>query len=105
MGEAEVGTNQSITCRLKDNTQYCRLSLKWGKFDADDAMSEETKLKLERNWEPYNYLALDEMGMIAKDFFALLSRNWRPAPVARPIRDALYYPSNSITDSIGSQVG
>ena len=70
-------------------------------------MSEETKLKLERNWEPYNYLALDEMGMIAKDFFALLSRNWRPAlaPVARPIRDALYYPSNSLTDSIGSQVG
>ena len=90
---------------------------------------EETKLKLERNWEPYDYLALDEMGMIAKDFFALLSRNTSIGkkktggqsfgginvilfgdfhqfpPVARPIRDALYYPSNPLTDSISSQVG
>ena len=32
MGEAEVGTNQSITCRLKDNTQYCRSITQMGKI-------------------------------------------------------------------------
>ena len=123
-----------ITASLVDGKtthSIASLSIKGGKFDADDAMSEEMKmkLKLERNWEPYDYLALDEMGMIAKDFFALLSRNisigkkktgdrlfgginvilfgdfHQFPPVARPIRDALYYPSNTLTDSIGSQVG
>lgn len=106
------------------------LSLNARSPDADVTISEETKLKLERIWESYDYLALDEMGMIAKDFFALISRctsigkknsgarqSFRGInvilfgdfhqfpPVARPIRDALYYMSNPQTDSIGSQVG
>ena len=106
------------------------LSLNARSSDTDITISEATKLKLEQMWEPYNYLALDEMGMIAKDFFALISQctsigkkqsgaGWsfgginvilfgdfhQFPPVARPICNALYYMSNPQTDSIGSQVG
>ena len=104
------------------------ISIKNGRYE-NNSMSEETKLKLERFWESYDYLAVDEMGMLAKDFFALLSRNTSVGkrsngglsfgginvillgdfhqfpPVARSIRDALYYPTNPQTDSVGSQVG
>jgi hypothetical protein len=99
------------------------------RYDANEAVADETKVKLEKFWEQYKYLALDEMSMLAKDFFALLSRNagigkgnidgrsfggvnviilgdfHQFPPVARPIRDALYYPSNAETDSLGSQIG
>ena len=72
---------------------------------------------------------VDEMSMLVKDFFALLSRNASRGkrdlnnssfggvnvvilgdfhqfpPVARSIQDALYYPSNVETDSLQSQIG
>lgn len=95
----------------------------------DDPVSEEVKKKLEGFWNSYDYLAIDEMSMIAKDFFASLARNigigkknpdgtsfgginviilgdfLQFPPVARPIRDALYYPSNAETDTLQSQIG
>jgi len=104
------------------------ISIKNGSYK-NNSMSEETKQKLEHFWESYDYLALDEMGMLTKDFFALLSRNTSIGkqlngglsfggvniillgdfhqfpPVTRPIRDTLYYPISPQTDSIGSQVG
>ena len=99
------------------------------RFEAEDSIGDETKAKLQKFWEHYQYLALDEMSMIAKDFFALLSRNagigkgntdgrsfgginviilgdfHQFPPVARPIRDALYYPSNPEIDGLSSQIG
>ena len=44
-------------------------------FDAEKAITDETKAKLQKFWEKYEYLALDEMSMLTKDFFALLSCN------------------------------
>jgi len=80
-------------------------------------------------WKLTKYLFVDEMSMLAKDFFVLLSRNASIGkrdsdnssfgginvvilgdfrqfpPVARSIQDALYYPSNVETDSLQSQIG
>ncbi len=95
------------------------ISAAFKNFDEKDSISDETKAKLEKIWEHYSYMALDEISMIPKDFFALLSRNvgigkrntsdrsfgginiiilgdfHQFPPVARPIRDALYYPSKA----------
>ena len=95
----------------------------------ETTMSDEAKAKLEIFWRPIKYLFIDEMSMLAKDFFALLSRNasigkrdlsnssfgginviilgdfHQFPPVARSIRDALYYPSKVETDSLQSQIG
>ncbi|PPQ74787.1 hypothetical protein CVT24_003726 [Panaeolus cyanescens] len=102
----------NISARAKDN----------------DYVSDETKSKLEKIWETYTYLAIDEISMISKDFLALLSRNigigkrnteqsfgainvillgdfHQFPPVARPIRDALYYPINQEIDTLTSQIG
>ncbi|OCH93887.1 hypothetical protein OBBRIDRAFT_711095, partial [Obba rivulosa] len=38
-------------------------------------MSDETKLKLQRFWEHFTYLIIDEVSMISKSFLAVLSRN------------------------------
>ena len=75
-----------------------------------------------------SYPFVSEMSMLAKNFFALFSRNagigkgnkdgrsfggvnviilgdfHQFPPVGRPIRDALYYPSNAETDSLGYQI-
>jgi len=80
-------------------------------------------------WKLTKYLFVDEMSMLAKDFFVLLSRNASIGkrdldnssfgginvvilgdfrqfpPVARSIQDALYYHSNVETDSLQSQIG
>ena len=104
------------------------VSLSSGSSSGDSTLSDEAKAKLEF-WKPIKYLFVDEMSMLAKDFFALLSRNASIGkkdlesssfggvivvvpgdfhhfpPVARSIRDALYYPSNTETDSLQSQNG
>jgi hypothetical protein len=95
----------------------------------DQSLAHETRAKMEKFWEPYHYLALDEMSMLSKDFFARLSRNISIAknaenddsfgglsvillgdfhqfpPVARPIRDALFYSYNAERDGPTSQIG
>lgn len=96
---------------------------------SETKISNEAKTKLSNFWKFYQYLFLDEMSMLAKDFFAMLSRNISVAksnpsnssfgevnviilgdfhqfpPVARSIRDALFYPSNAENDSQQSQIG
>lgn len=97
-------------------------------FDVENVLSDAMKAKLEAFWLQRDYTALDEMSMLAKDFFALLSRNasigrgnntqsfggmnviilgdfHQFPPVARPVREALYYPSNPEIDSLASQIG
>ena len=91
-------------------------------------VSDEGKTKLEKTWAPISWLMLDKMSMLAKDFFAVLSCNasigkhcmgdasfgginvvilgghHQFPPVTRPICDALFYPSNSETDLVTSQI-
>jgi hypothetical protein len=105
------------------------MSGKSGRFSTDDSITDETRSKLGRFWEHRHYLAVDEMSMIAKDFFALLARNisigkgnsngqsfggvnviilgdfHQFPPVARSNRDALYYPIDFEKDSLSSQIG
>jgi hypothetical protein len=105
------------------------VSLSSGLPSGEKTLSDEAKAKLEMFWKPIKYLFVDEMSMLAKDFFALLSRNasigkrdldnssfgginvvilgdfHQFPPVARSIQDALYYPSNVETDSLQSQIG
>jgi hypothetical protein len=100
-----------------------------GRHDYEKSMREETRKKLQEFWKTYQYLAIDEMSMIAKDFLALLSRNISIAkqgesnisfgginiillgdfhqfpPVARSIKDALYYPSDPERNTSASQLG
>ena len=95
----------------------------------DKTLSDKAKAKLEMFWKPIKYLFVDEMSMLAKDFFAFLSHNasigkkdlndssfrgvhvvilgdfHQFPPVAYSIQDALYYPSNAETDSFQSQIG
>lgn len=114
---------QALTPCLPNNS-YINIRIAIKTFIRFVAVTDETK---EKSGEKYRYLAPDEMSMLAKYFFALLSRNagigkgntdgrsfggvnviilgdFFPS-VARPIRDALNYPSNAETDSLGSQIG
>lgn len=53
-------------------------------------------------------LIIDEVSMIAKTFFALLSRQisiGKQKPVAVAPSEALYYPTNIIRDTMESQIG
>ena len=102
-------------------------------FGNEATLTAEAKAKLQDFWKNYQYLIIDEYSMQAKNFFALLSRNVSIAkegspesahqksfgginviicgdphqfpPVARAIRDALFYPSDEFRDSHESQVG
>ena len=97
------------------------------------ALSEESKRKLQEFWREYAYLIIDEMSMISKTFFALLSRIISIAkttvgvdtptdsfgginviicgdfhqfpPVAAPTYEALYYPANIQKDSADALLG
>ena len=99
------------------------------RFNTDDPVSDETRAKLAKMWENRQYLAVDEMSMISKNFFALLARNvgigrgdaedrsfggvsvimlgdfHQFPPVARPLRDVLYYPLDFSCDTLTSQIG
>ena len=105
------------------------ISISSSRFDGENLISDEGRTKLERFWEDYQYLAIDEMSMLSKDFFALLSRNisigkkneqqvsfgglniiilgdfHQFPPVARPIRDALFYANDPERDAASSQIG
>jgi len=105
------------------------ISISSSRFDGESSISNEGRTKLERFWEDYQYLAIDEMSMLSKDFFALLSRNisigkkneqqvsfgglniiilgdfHQFPPVARPIRDALFYANDPERDGVSSQIG
>ena len=50
------------------------VSLSSGSSSGESTLSDEAKAKLEF-WKPIKNLFVDEMSMLAKDFFALLSRN------------------------------
>ncbi|KAJ7028351.1 hypothetical protein C8F04DRAFT_886815, partial [Mycena alexandri] len=60
-------------------------------------------------WKPIEYLILDEVSMLAKEFMALLSRNISIAKGQNPNTSfggiTLYYPINAIDDSIDSKIG
>jgi len=99
------------------------LSAATGRNNPPGNVGNKAKADLQKMWDPIWFLALDEMSMLAKDFFALLSRSASVGkqslddlsfggvsviilgdfhqfpPVAQPIRDALFYPSNAETDS------
>ncbi len=105
------------------------ISISSSRFDGEKTVSNEARSKLEHFWQDYQYLAIDEMSMLSKDFFALLSRNisigkkneeqisfgglniiilgdfHQFPPVARPIRDALFYPNDPQKDLVSSQIG
>ena len=96
-------------------------------------LSEESKRKLQDFWRGYAYLIIDEMSMISKSFFALLSRIISIAkatvgidvptdsfgginviicgdfhqfpPVAAPPYEALYYPANGGKDTSDALLG
>ncbi|GLB44644.1 putative G-quadruplex DNA unwinding [Lyophyllum shimeji] len=102
-------------------------------FGEEAKLTNEAKAKLQEFWRNIRYLIIDEFSMLAKTFFALLSRNisigkqgspdfqdgasfggvnvvicgdfHQFPPVAKPIREAPYHPVNPIEDSISSQVG
>jgi hypothetical protein len=105
------------------------ISMASGRLDTEKAVTEETKKKLQTFWEGYEFLAIDEMSMTAKDFLAVLSRNisigkqsngnvsfgglnvillgdfHQFPPVARSKQDALYCPCGLETQKISSQLG
>ncbi|KAJ7187076.1 hypothetical protein C8R46DRAFT_1274132, partial [Mycena filopes] len=74
-------------------------------------MSDEAKARLQQFWKRIEYLVLDEVSMLAKEFIALLSRNISIAKGLDPdssfggINLALYYPINPMSDSIDSKIG
>ena len=96
-------------------------------------MSDETKAKLQQFWKYIVYLIIDEISMISKSFLAILSRHigigkgtrdtpicsqsfgginvvfcgdfHQFPPVACAVSEALYQPSNMVTDSLDSQLG
>jgi len=100
-----------------------------GHNQGDRSVSNKTRSELEKIWTSVWFLALDEISMLAKDFFANLSRNaaigkqcadnhsfggvniiilgnfHQFPPVAHSIRDALFYPNNSEMDSSLSMIG
>jgi hypothetical protein len=92
-------------------------------------LSDEAKANLQKFWQHFRYLILDETSMLAKEFFALLSRNISIAkggtsshsfggvnliicgdfhqfpPVATGLSEVLYYPIDLLRDSLESKLG
>ena len=105
------------------------ISIPSSQSNADQVISNEARTKLEIFWHDYQYLAIDEMSMLSKGFFVQLSPNisigkkngqqmsfgrinviilgdfHQFPPVARPIRDALFYPSDLGNDMLSLQIG
>lgn len=128
MKAAYTGVAASVIDGKTTHT-ICSISASSSHFDGSEGVGDETRKKLETIWENCQYLAIDEMSMISKDFLALLSRNigigkrnqenvsfggvniillgdfHQFPPVARPISDALFYPINAEKDRISSQIG
>ena len=46
------------------------ISMSLSQFDGEKTISDEARCKLQHLWQDYQYLAIDEMSMLSKDFFA-----------------------------------
>lgn len=44
-------------------------------MSSDGNLNDESKANLQKQWQPWRYLIIDEYSMIAKTFLATLSRN------------------------------
>jgi hypothetical protein len=100
---------------------------------SDGNLSDESKAKLQKQWQSRRYLIIDEYSMLAKSFLATLSRNIsigkqgssseKPGlsfggvnvilcgdlhqfpPVAKSSAESLYRPTNLASDSTECQIG